>query len=131
MRFCLRCFVAFIVTCGALCPVFGVDNEVPVVVWASYPAGPGDHVILHGGDWGVNPHLVAGGRTCEAVVLSDLPVLHEVYGEAGTYIDPRGDAAELPPLKKLSGEEKRALLERFSWERSAKIMLDTVLGRAG
>ena len=71
MRFCLRCFVAFIVTCGALCPVFGVDNEVPVVVWASYPAGPGDHVILHGGDWGVNPHLVAGGRTCEAVVLSD------------------------------------------------------------
>ena len=77
------------------------------------------------------PPLEAVAAGAEAVVLSDLPVLHEVYGEAGTYIDPRGDAVTLPPLKILSGEEKRALLDRFSWERSAKIMLDTVLGRAG
>lgn len=43
----------------------------PVVTWASYPVGGGDHVLLHGGDWGERPRVEAGGREVAAAALSD------------------------------------------------------------
>ena len=53
--------LALIVTCGALCPVISEANDAPVVVWASYPAGAGEHVLVHGGAWGTNPCFVLEG----------------------------------------------------------------------
>ena len=55
---------------GAL--VAGVRADAPVVAWASYPVGAGDHVILHGGSWGNHVRVVTEGeKTSPATVLSD------------------------------------------------------------
>ncbi len=57
---------------GALCvAAAAVAAEKPVVTWASYPVGGGDHVILHGGDWGSRPRVEAGGKSLAAKPLSD------------------------------------------------------------
>ncbi len=43
----------------------------PVVTWASYPVRGGEHVVVHGGDWGEKPRIVLGDATVPATVLSD------------------------------------------------------------
>ncbi len=40
------------------------------MVWASYPVGGGDHVILHGGNWGESPRVEANGTSFAATRLS-------------------------------------------------------------
>ncbi len=65
---------AKIVRAGALCalavlaPAFG---DRPVPIWASYPVGAGDHVLVHGGGWGDGLRVEADGRTLAAKRLSD------------------------------------------------------------
>ncbi len=56
---------------GTLCVVAVAAAEKPVVTWASYPVGGGDHVVLHGGNWGMNPRVEAGGQSLAAKTLSD------------------------------------------------------------
>jgi len=57
---------------GAVCAcAFCAVGESPSVIWASYPAGAGDHVLLHGGGWGADPRVETSGRSVPATVLSD------------------------------------------------------------
>ena len=63
---------------------------------------------------------VASGA--DSIVLSDIPVLREIYGEAGNYINPHDPQGRIPELKRLNEAEKKTLLDRYSWEKSAREM---------
>ncbi len=43
----------------------------PVAMWTSYPVRSGDHVLVHGGEWGADARVEAGERTIPATTLSD------------------------------------------------------------
>ena len=52
------------------------------------------------------------------VVVSDIPVLREVYGEAVVYIDPKGTWQVPEGIPETSG--RAAVLQKYSWRESAK-----------
>ena len=84
---------------GAL--VAGVRADAPVVAWASYPVGAGDHVILHGGSWGNHVRVVTdGGNTSPATVLSDTGLVFPFPGAAEKIVEGRvvNDDGESAPF---------------------------------
>ena len=72
------------------------------------------------------PPLEAIASGANAIVISDIDVMHEVYGEAGTYIDPYDRQPLMPELNILGKEDKERLLGRFSWKETAEIILNSV-----
>ncbi len=46
------------------------------------------------------PPLEAAAAGAPRLILSDIPVLHEIYGESAHYIDPGGSGDELPDILK-------------------------------
>ena len=64
------------------------------------------------------PPLEALSAGCPCVVVSDIPVMHEIFGENAVYIDPNrpGDFS----WKKVDGQN---VLARYSWDRSARKLL--------
>lgn len=63
--------------------------ESPVVTWASYPVGGGEHVLLHGGDWGANPRVEVAGREEAATVLSDTGLVFPLPGNGEAIVEGR------------------------------------------
>ena len=67
-------------------------------------------------------------------VVSDIPVLHEVGGEGALYFDPLKPKEFAKQVKRLDDQKLRRELVRagkkqaatFSWEKSAKVLLDTI-----
>ncbi|MBQ9009061.1 MAG: glycosyltransferase family 4 protein [Clostridia bacterium] len=71
------------------------------------------------------PPLEALASGAEYVVVSDIPVLREVYGDAAVYVDPR-TTWQVPDREseQIPGAEVRAaLLGRYSWAGSAEQLL--------
>ena len=68
------------------------------------------------------PPMEAVASGADSIVLSDIPVLREIYGEAGNYINPHDPEGRIPELKRLNEAEKKTLLDRYSWEKSAREM---------
>ena len=66
------------------------------------------------------PPLEAAASGAPRLFLSDIPVLHEVYGDLAEYIDPYGNGEELPALLQTPEKDFSALLSRHTWERSAE-----------
>ena len=56
---------------GVIVLAAGAAQQAPVVTWASYPVVGGDHVLLHGADWGARPRVQIGGASLEGGALSD------------------------------------------------------------
>ena len=61
--------------------------------------------------------LCAGARR---VMVADTPVMHEIYDDSVTYVDPRG---ECPDPASLPEKDGTAVLERFAWRTSAEKLL--------
>ena len=79
----------------------GVRADAPVVAWASYPVGAGDHVILHGGSWGNHVRVVTNGeKTSPATVLSDTGLVFPFPGAAEKIVEGRvvNDDGESAPF---------------------------------
>lgn len=57
------------------------------------------------------------------VVLSDIPVLHEVYGDAGVYINPFDANINLEDFIFPSFLQKEACIQKYSWMNSAQKLL--------
>ena len=64
------------------------------------------------------PPLEALAAGAGYVVVSDIPVLREVYGEAVVYIDPKGTWQVPEGIPETSG--RAAVLQKYSWRESAK-----------
>lgn len=71
---------------------------------------------------------IAGG--CKSIIVSDIPVLKEIYGtepNVATFIDPLNPNSfdkAISNLKVISTDEKERLLNKYSWVKYAKTILD-------
>ena len=71
------------------------------------------------------PPLEALSAGCPCIVVSDIPVMHEIFGENAVYIDP-----EIPGGFSCHKVDGRKALAKYSWEKSARQLL-RVLQRSG
>ena len=72
------------------------------------------------------PPLEAAAAGAPRLILSDIPVLREICGEAAYYIDPLSDGEDLPRLLALPPLDYTALLSRCSWEKAAQGIKETL-----
>lgn len=68
------------------------------------------------------PPLEALSAGAKRIVVSDIPVMHEVFGDAVSYIDPRGGDADLAQINEISEEKRKEILNKYSWEKSAEAL---------
>lgn len=66
------------------------------------------------------PPLEAIGSGCTSIVISDTDVMHEIYGECGTYIDPMKYEFDDRILKNINQNQRIELLNRYKWSNNAK-----------
>ncbi len=70
------------------------------------------------------PPLEAIASGAGRIIVSDTPCMHEIYGDDAEYINPLDyDNAAIPEETKKASPE---LLSRYSWEKSAKELKDTM-----
>lgn len=67
------------------------------------------------------PPLEAMSSGCP-VVVSDIPVMHEIFGNSAHYIDPNNTDVDLDELLKQSVSSSETILKKFSWEKCAKAL---------
>lgn len=128
----------FVVAGGINTKVFGENNipEAENVIYAGYVTDEEAKGLMAGckaflyptfyEGFGLPPMeaLASGARY---VVVSDTNVMHEVYGDSVSYIDP--SKPEVCLEAKLSPEFKipsNILLKKYSWRKSAEMILDTL-----
>ena len=57
-------------------------------------------------------------------IVSDIPVMHEIYGDSVRYIDPNDFYVDLSKVMQTSVDDADEVLRRYSWEESAKKLND-------
>lgn len=69
------------------------------------------------------PPLEAISAGAKRIIVSDTEVMHEIYGDAATYIDPCCPCADLDGLFVSEGiAAKQEVLKRYSWKKSANLL---------
>ncbi len=69
------------------------------------------------------PPLEALACGCRTLLLSDIPVFREVYGNVANFCDPYDSASvSLSDLKSAGEAETVALLRKFSWKNTADLI---------
>ena len=66
------------------------------------------------------PPLEALSAGANPVFVSDTEVMHEVFKDAVTYVNPLGRGEELPAGRPAAEEAVRRVLEEYSWRESAR-----------
>lgn len=68
------------------------------------------------------PPLEARKAGCQRIIVSDIPVLHEVYGDRVSYFNPRniGDMAEKIQSELVQSKEQEVIEPSFDWDRCTK-----------
>ena len=69
------------------------------------------------------PPLEAMSTGCQ-IVVSDIPVMHEIFGDSVHYIDPNSADIDLKELLAQPVSSTAPILEKYSWEKSAKVLFD-------
>ena len=72
------------------------------------------------------PPLEAMSAACPRIVVSDLPVMHEIFEENVIYVNPNKYDYDLSVLLQDSKCDVESVLGRFSWKESAKIIYNTL-----
>ena len=71
------------------------------------------------------PPLEAVACGCKQIIVSDIPCMHEIYGEYANYINPLNyENIELKNLKMI--EDISDLLKKYSWSGSAKKLYEII-----
>lgn len=65
------------------------------------------------------PPLEAMSAGCKNVVVSDIEVMHEIFEDSVTYIDPNLHNIKYDSIK-LSNEKCQIILKKYSWDKSAR-----------
>ncbi len=72
--------------------------------------------------FGLTPlEALSAGARC--LVVSDIPVMHEMFGDSVNYIDPYDGHADLTRLSEISEAAGDGILKKYSWEKSARELL--------
>ncbi len=58
------------------------------------------------------------------VVVSDIPAIREIYGDTVYYINPNNSNIDIEKLLNENVEDRETVLEKYSWEKSAKKLLE-------
>ena len=72
------------------------------------------------------PPLEALSAGCNRIIVSDIPVMHEIFKENAVYIDPSRYNYDFAQLLTGSQCNAESVLHRYSWKKSAEILLDTL-----
>ena len=72
------------------------------------------------------PPLEALCAGCPKPVVSDIPVMHEVFEDNAIYIDPNEYNYNLENLLSNTACDAKSVLNRFSWKKSAEIIYKTI-----
>ena len=72
------------------------------------------------------PPLEALSAGVPRVIVSDIPVMHEIFGENAIYISPNQYDYDLDELIANSTCDAYSVLNRFSWEESARIIYRSI-----
>lgn len=72
------------------------------------------------------PPLEALSAGCPRVVVSDIPVMHEIFEDNAIYINPNQYDYDLDKLIVNSKCDANNVLSRFSWKESARIIYNTI-----
>ena len=72
------------------------------------------------------PPLEALSAGVFRIIVSDIPVMHEIFGENAIYINPNKYDYSLPELLKVSRCKADCVLRRFSWMESAKKIYEVI-----
>lgn len=74
------------------------------------------------------PPLEALNCGCKCLLLSDIEVFHEVYGDAANYFDPYDyeNTIDLENLKEASEEEIERITRKYSWENIARVICEHI-----
>ena len=60
------------------------------------------------------------------VIVSDIPVMHEIFGDAVRYIDPNNANVDLEELLTTPVTPATAVLEKYSWKRGAEMLKNVI-----
>lgn len=60
------------------------------------------------------------------VVVSDVPVMHEIFGNTVHYISPNDLNVDLEGIMKGAVDSPKLVLEKYSWEKNGKMLLDVL-----
>ena len=71
------------------------------------------------------PPLEAIASGCKQIIVSDIPCMHEIYGEYANYIDPK-DYKNISLYDVEIKKDIKEILYNYSWESSAKKLLDVL-----
>ncbi|MDE5566473.1 MAG: glycosyltransferase, partial [Anaeroplasmataceae bacterium] len=68
------------------------------------------------------PPLEALFCGCKNLILSDIPVFREIYGEVANFFNPLDyeNTFDLSTLKPVSEENIKKVLQKYTWENAAK-----------
>lgn len=61
-----------------------------------------------------------------SVIVSDIPVMHEIFGNTVHYIDPHNANVDIENLLLEPVESAETVLEKYSWEKSADLLFKTL-----
>lgn len=61
------------------------------------------------------------------IIVSDIPVMHEIYGNSAYYLNPNDAKVDIHKLLSGTVHDSRAVLDKYTWKRSAYILAQ-VLG---
>jgi glycosyltransferase involved in cell wall biosynthesis len=60
------------------------------------------------------------------IIVSDIPVMREIYGDSARYIDPFDYSTDLDEVLKMPVAPASQCLEKYSWDKSAQIIYDKI-----
>lgn len=67
------------------------------------------------------PPLEAIGSGCQCVIVSDIPIMHEIFGDGAEYIDVKSMDLEVKAM-----QDKSKVLSKYSWNVSAKKLYELI-----
>ena len=68
------------------------------------------------------PPLEALSAGCSSIIVSDIPAMHEIFEDTVMFINPL-EANYWPCEKKISAEDRKRVLSKYSWVESAKRLI--------
>lgn len=72
------------------------------------------------------PPLEAISAGAKQVIVSDTEVMHEIYGNCATYINPYEYIFDFRSITELNPSETKELLNKYSWKKSAVLLKNII-----
>ena len=70
------------------------------------------------------PPLEAISAGAQSIIVSDTEIMHEIFGDNVNYIDPNNYEMDITKFFNITNEGKKQLLNKYSWEKSAKVLYE-------